>query len=105
MAIKEVLKEELGNSIKIKKDYEREISKLPKGSLIEKKIRGNKYYYLLYRENGKVKFLYKGKNIPPVLADKYKKVKELRAKYRKSLSKLKKQIKFLKGAIRGKEPI
>jgi len=35
----------------------------------------------------------------------YKLAKEYRAKYRKLLSKVKKQIKFLKGTLRGKEPV
>ena len=43
--IKGVLEEELQNSIRMKKQYERALSELPKGSLVEKKIKvleGNK---------------------------------------------------------------
>ena len=40
MAIKGVLKEELDNSIKMKKKYEEELASLPVGSLIKKKIKG-----------------------------------------------------------------
>jgi len=36
--IKGVLEEELQNSIRMKKQYERALSELPKGSLVEKKI-------------------------------------------------------------------
>jgi len=39
--IKSVLKEELANSLAMKKDYERELAKLPKGSLVKKKIKGH----------------------------------------------------------------
>ena len=54
-AIKGVMREELVNSLQMKKDYERELAKLPKGSLIKKKIKGHEYYYLLVREARKVK--------------------------------------------------
>ena len=105
MVIKSVLKEELQNSIRMKINYEKSLAKLPKGSLVKKEIKGNKYYYIIFREKGKVKFIYKGKRVSQKLIDKYMRIKKLRAKYRNSLSKLKKQIKFIKGTLRGKEPI
>ena len=103
--IKGVLREELENSLRMKEDYERELAKLPKGSLIKKKIKGHEYYYLVLRKNGVVKFIYKGKTVSEAELRKYKEAKEYRAKYRKSLSQVKKQIKFLRSALRGKEPI
>ena len=102
--IKGVLKEELENSLRMGKNYERELAKLPKGCLIKKEIKGRYYYYLELREAGKIKFIYKGK-VSDEDAKKYKEVKEVRAKYRKLLSHVKKQIKFLKGVLRGKEAI
>jgi len=39
------------------------------------------------------------------LVEEYARAKEIRAKYRKLLSQLKKQIKFSKGALRGQESI
>ena len=102
--IKGVLKEELGNSLRMKRDYERELTKLPKGSLIKKKIKGHEYYYLLLREKGKVKFIYKGK-VSDKEIKKYKEAKECRAKYRKLLSQVKKQIRFLRSTLRGKESV
>lgn len=104
MAIKGILREELENSLKMKADYERELSKLPLGSLVRRRIKGNYYYYLVYREQGKVKSVYKGK-VPEKMILEYAEVKKYRAKYRKLLSKVKKEIKFLKGTLRGKEPI
>ncbi len=77
--IKGALKEELNNSLQMKKSFERELAKLPKGSLIKKKIKGHEYYYLLLREKGKVKFIYKGK-IPDDEVKKFKEAKEYRAK-------------------------
>ena len=102
--IKGVLKEELENSLQMKKDYERELAKLPKGSLIKKIIKNHEYYYLLLREEGRVKFIYKGK-VSEEEIKKYKETKELRAKYRKLLSQVKKQIKFLRSSLRGKEAV
>jgi len=105
MAIKGVLKEELENSIRMQEKYEEELKKFPAGSLIKKKIKEHEYYYVVMRENGKVKFVYKGKKVPDALVEEYARAKELRAKYRKLLSQLKKQIKFLRGALRGQEAI
>jgi nitrogen fixation/metabolism regulation signal transduction histidine kinase len=105
MAIKGVLKEELENSIRMQEKYEEELKKFPAGSLIKKKIKGHEYYYVVMREKGKVKFEYKGKKVPDALIKEYARVKELRAKYRKLLSQIKKQIKFLRGALRGQEAI
>ena len=102
--IKGVLKEELENSLRMKKDYERELAKLPKGSLVKKKIKGRIYYYLVIRDQGKVRFIYKGK-LSEAEVKQYNRAKELRAKYRKLLSRVKKQIKFLRSALRGKESI
>lgn len=102
--IKGVLKEELENSLRMKSGYERELAKLPKGSLIKKKVKGHEYYYLLLRDKGKVKFIYKGK-VSDEEIKKYREAKEYRAKYRKLLSQVKKQIRFLRSTLRGKESV
>ena len=102
--LKGVLKEKLANSLAMEKNYELELAKLPKGSLIKKKIRGREYFYLVRRDGGKVKFIYKGK-VSEAEQQKYKNAKELRAKYRKLLSEVKKQIRFLRSALRGKESV
>jgi hypothetical protein len=102
--IKGVLKEELVNSQRMQADYERELKKLPKGSLVKKRIKGHDYYYLLMREGGKVKFLYKGK-VSSEEIRKYAEAKELRARYRHLLSKVKKQVKFLRSSLRGQESV
>jgi hypothetical protein len=105
MVIKSVLREELANSLRMKKRYEQELAKLPKGSLIKRNIKGHEYYYLVYRENGKFKSVYKGKSVRNKDLKKYQEAKNLRSKYRKALSQLKKQIRYLKGVLRGKEEI
>ncbi|HIJ71973.1 MAG TPA: hypothetical protein HPP87_11520 [Planctomycetes bacterium] len=103
--IKSVLKEELANSLAMKRNYESQLARLPKGSLVKKKIKGHEYYYLVVREKGEVRFVYKGKQPGDKEIQKYKQAKEYRAKYRKLLSEVKKQIKFLESALRGKEPV
>jgi parvulin-like peptidyl-prolyl isomerase len=103
--IKSALEEELANSLAMKKSYERELAKLPKGSLIKKNVRGHEYYYLVVRDHGKVKFAYKGKKVSDKEKQKYKQAKEYRKKYRKLLSEAKKQVKFLRSALRGKKPV
>ncbi len=105
MAIKSVLKEELENSLRMQKRYERELSKLPKGSISKRNIKGHEYYYLVYREDGKFKSEYKGKSVSASELKKYSQAKELRSKYRNLLSQLKKQIRYLKGTLRGKAEI
>jgi len=102
--IKGVLAEELENSLRMQKDYESALHKLPQGCLVRKSIHGHEYYYIVKRQGKHIGYLYQGKSSPDDIK-KYKEAKDLRAKYRNALSKLKKQIKFLKGALRGKEPI
>ena len=103
-AIKGVLAEELQNSLRMEKEYNSALRKLPKGCLSIKKIKGHKYYYLVSREKGRLKYVYKGQ-IPKDQIKKYKEAKEYRAKYRKLLSQVKKQVKYLRGSLRGKEAI
>jgi hypothetical protein len=102
--IKGVLAEELQNSLRMEKEYKFALSRLPKGCLSLKKIKGHKYYYLVSREKDKLRYVYKGK-LSDDQIKKYKETKEYRGKYRKSLSKVKKQIKFLRSSLRGKAAV
>ncbi len=102
--IKGVLKEELSSSLRMQRGYEQELERLPKGSLVKKRIKGNDYYYLIFRENGKVKFVYKGKASLTEI-QKYKEIKTNRERYSKLLSRVKKQVRFLRKSLRGKESV
>ncbi|MBU0687323.1 MAG: hypothetical protein KKB81_05675 [Candidatus Margulisbacteria bacterium] len=102
--IKSVLKEELKNSLRMKKEYELALKKLPKGALVSRMVKGHKYYYLAAREGKKVKYKYLGK-IADAEKNKYMEAKIMRAKYKNLLSKVKKQIQFLKRSLRGKEEV
>lgn len=100
--IKNVLEEELESSLRQQAAYIQEINSIPKGVLVRKEIRGHVYYYLMFRENGKVKFVYKGK-LSKEKIDEFEKAKLTRVKYRKLLADIKKQISFLKKALNAKE--
>jgi hypothetical protein len=99
MVIKSVLREELRNSRQLKRRYEGQLKQLPKGSLVKKRIKNHEYYYLVLREKGKVRFIYKGKKVSSAEKKKYSEAKRLRAKYRRLLSQVNKQIKFLEKSL------
>jgi len=62
--IQDVIKEEYNRLNSLLDMYDRKISECVKGSLSVKKRGGHSYYYLAYRENQKVKFVYVGKEDP-----------------------------------------
>lgn len=96
--VRGVLSEELENSERLLKRYRQAISALPNGSLVPKKIKGGLFYYLAYREGGKVRFDYKGKLSAGEVAD-FRKAARQKAQYRALISDLKRQIVFLKRAL------
>ena len=104
MFIKDMLNEELQNSVQIRKDYEQALKDLPKGSLVRKVIGGHEYFYLAFRDGKKVRFDYMGKLDKDEIA-KHEEAKKLRARYRKKLSEVDLQIKFIRKALRGKGSI
>jgi len=57
-----MLKEEKQRNLEMQETHKREIESLPKGSIMKREISGNDYYYLYYRQGGKVKFEYIGKD-------------------------------------------
>jgi hypothetical protein len=104
MFIKDMLREELENSLQIKEDYKQAVAKLPRGALVKKIIGGHPYYYLAHREGAKVKFDYQGKlSEKEVLG--YEGARLSRSRYRKRLSEVNKQIKFLKKVLRAKSAV
>ncbi len=102
--IKGVLAEELENSLRMKKEYEEALRRLLQGCLAKRKIKGHDYFYLVKRVDKKVKYIYKGK-VSEEEIKKYEEAKVMRAKYRNLLSQVKKQIRFLRGSLRGKEAV
>jgi hypothetical protein len=101
--IKGVLKEELVNSLDLVNRYQEEIAKV-KGCLIRKKIGKRYYYYLAKRQGKKIKFIYKGP-ISEEIRKAYSQQRKMLGKYKKLLRKSKRQVTFIKRALRGKEAI
>lgn len=104
MGIKDVLREELENSLRMESDYTREVEALPRGSLVRKRIKGRCFYYLVFREGGKVKTEYKGR----LSLDEIRRCKAQSASRRKlkeQLSQVRKQIRYLRSVLRGKYPV
>ncbi len=100
--IKGVLEEELRNSLRMQTEYEKALAALPRGVLVRKFVKGHQYYYLMMREGNKVRFEYKGKLLGKEIKY-FDEVKKDRAKYRKLLGDVKKQIAFLRRTLRGRE--
>lgn len=101
MFLKDMLKEELANSRRIKADVEKALRKLPPGALVRKQVGGRVYCYLAERKAGKVVFAYLGKLAAGEIR-RYEEAKKQRANYRKQIRDLKKQIRYLEKATRGK---
>lgn len=101
--IKGVLKEELENSFNLVRRYKEEIEKI-KGCLVRKKIGKRYYYYLAKRQGQKIKFIYRGP-VSPEIKKAYGRQKKQLNKYKGLLSQSRKQVKFLKRALRGKETV
>jgi len=105
MAIKELLKEELANSLRMERDYGRALAELPRGSLVRKIVGKQAYYYLAYREGPKVRFQYMGRNVDKAEIARFREAKQLRAQYRKHRSDVRKQIRFLRRVLRAKQAV
>lgn len=96
--IKNVLQEELEYAIKLKKRYEEDLEKLPKGSLWKNKAGDKIYYSLAYREGKKVKFDYLGR-LSAGEIKKYKENIDKRERYKKLLKDLKQEIRYLQKVL------
>ena len=96
MLIQSVVKNEAERNEKMICQYESLISNLPRGSLI---CRKNEYYYLKYREGGKVHDEYIGKD--PKVVEEIKDKLELRKHYTQMLSALKQEQKAIRKILEG----
>ncbi len=83
-----VLKEELGWLGEAIDSYQREVQKLPRGSVQRKKIRGHVYPYLAVRDGDKVRYRYLGQLRHEELEELDKSI-ELRRRYRQLIGEAK----------------
>lgn len=102
MAIREILEEELENSLRMEREYSAQLEKLPKGSLSRRVRNGHEYFYIVYREGGKVRLDYLGKEVSDEVKQKYEEAKVKRAQLRNLRSKVRGQIKFIEGVLRAR---
>lgn len=96
MLINIAIKNEAIRNEQMISEYEKLISALPKGSLI---CRKNEYYYLKYRENGKVYDKYIGKDMK--LVEDIKEKIKLRKHYSEMLELLKEEKKTIHKVLEG----
>jgi hypothetical protein len=92
----DLLKEEIKRLGELKEKYENEIESFPKGALSKKIRNGKPYLYLAFREKGKVKSEYIGKEN----SEKVQKIKELIVKRQDINQKLKQVKKELKELLK-----
>ena len=88
-----VLEEEKQRNLEMQEVYKKEIESLCKGSIMARKISGKKYYYLKYRDDGKVKQKYIGKDEEKIKSLE-KEIKK-RKKYEEILRRLKKEYRMI----------
>jgi len=104
MAIKEVMREELRNSLRMEKGYLAALARLPRGTLVKKLIHKRPYYYLVSRDEGRVRFHYLG-NLSEARQQRYAAAKAKRAQYRRLLAQVRQQLKFLRRMLRAKPTV
>ncbi|KUO52362.1 MAG: hypothetical protein APF76_04825 [Desulfitibacter sp. BRH_c19] len=96
VVIKGVLQDELERQNRMLRAYQKKAVLLPKGSVVNKNIRGKEYFYLQYRDGEKVVSKYIPNNEFPVINSKI----EERKKIDKIVSDIKKEIKFIEKALK-----
>ena len=94
--LKQVLIEELDRTIRMTAIYKEELEKLPKGSIVIKKIKGRPYNYLQFRDGDKVKSEY----INESKVEKVKKYLERRKELKKSIKRADSNKKSLERALK-----
>ena len=86
--IKEIKKQKEYYS-KEKARLKNEMSKLPKGSIQERVVKNNTYYYLQYRDRGKIQQDYIGNEVDPEFRKQINKRQKIQAKLQPINEKLK----------------
>lgn len=104
MFIKDMLREELENSLQIKKDYEQALQAWPRGALVRKIIAGHTYYYLAHRAGKKVAFDYLGK-LSADEVKKYQKARQHKKRCRERIREVNKQIRYLRKILHAKHTV
>lgn len=93
------LLEELKNAKHTYKNYKEKLQGLPRGILEVKETNGSRYYYLVFRDNGKHISRYLGKGLYRKDIESYELIKRRREAYRKAMRDLSEQTQFLERAL------
>jgi hypothetical protein len=104
MAIRTLLEEELENSLRMEQSYIQAMQALPVGSLVRRRIKGHDYYYLVFREKGRVRTIYKGRPASDEL-QRFHDAGDLRRKYRGLLTQCRRQVAFLRRMLRARSAV
>ena len=96
-----ILRQELIRLKETEKSYVREVAKLPRGSLQEKRIKGIHYLYLVSSRNSKVSYRYLG-HLSEEALEKLKEGIALRKKYQSLLREVRQDIRRIRKILRGK---
>lgn len=101
--MRDVIKEEYNRLNSLLDMYDRKISECVRGSFSVKKRGSHSYYYLAYREDNRVKFVYVGKeDSPPVKEiaeqiEKRQRYEKMRKKSKKNLEEVRRLLRVAKG--------
>ena len=87
--LQNILKESKEYYLDVNKKIEKRLKNLPIGSIKERIIRGNKYFYLQQRLGNKVVHKYLGKQVQEKLLQQLKERKKLQAELKKTNEALK----------------
>ena len=79
--------------------YQESLAELPKGTISEKQVKGNTYYYLKYREGKKIVSKYIGKKEIEELKQQIDKRRHIEAMIKSLLEELKIAEKVLEGHV------
>lgn len=96
VVIKGVLQDELERQYRMLRAYQKKVSSLPKGSVVDKNIRGKNYSYLQYRDGKSVVSKYISEDELPEINSKI----EERKKLDEVIRNIQKEIKFIEKALK-----
>ena len=99
--LEEILKEELGRLGEAIGSYQREVHRLPRGSVQRKRIRGHIYPYLAVRDGDKVRYRYLGQ-LPREKLEELGKSIELRRRYQQLLGEARANKERIEKMLHGK---
>ena len=97
--LKSILEEEQERLKQLEKELYAQYDSLPRGYLLKRRLRGGVYYYLSYREEGRVKQEYLGKLQKDEVKN-YKERIEKKKRIRKELRNIRKRLEKLQKAIK-----